>query len=127
MDKKINVLIVEDNMVARMAAKLNLEKLGCNVETAETGEKAIEMSMANSYDIIFMDIGLGSTDGFKVTGEIREKSQKNQSTPIIALTAHDENEYKERAKKVGMSDYLNKPIEISEIEKIINRVLKIPK
>ena len=117
-NKKINVLIMEDNIVARMAAKLNFEKLDCNVETAETGEKAIEMSIANVYDIIFMDIGLGNTDGFKVTKEIREKSEKNKNTPIVALTAHDENECRERAKEIGMTDYLNKPIETSEIEKL---------
>lgn len=125
MDNKIKALIVEDNAIACMAAKSNLEKLGCEVDTANTGEKAIELCENFTYNIIFMDIGLGDTDGFTVTQEIKSKCQINKETPIVALTAHSEDEYKQKAKKVGMIDFLNKPIDTLQVEKILNELFHV--
>lgn len=125
MDHKIKALIVEDNAIACMAAKGNLEKPGCNVDIANTGQKAIELCENFTYNIIFMDIGLGDTDGFAVTQEIKSKCQINKETPVVALTAHSEDEYKKKAEKVGMMDFLNKPIDTLQVEKILKELFNV--
>ena len=108
--KKISVLIVEDVKLQQKIAVMTLEGLSCKIDTADTGIQALELVSKNSYDIIFMDLGLGDTDGLTVTQTIRNMKGKNRSTPIIALTANAEKEMKARCFQVGMNDFMNKPI-----------------
>ena len=118
---KCKVLLVEDSDIARLTAELNLKSENCEVEIDTTGSQAIDLASSKKYDIILMDIGLGDTDGFAVTQAIRNLSTYNKSTPIIALTAHDTELYHEKAKEVGMNDYLTKPLENAEIQKILKK------
>ena len=101
---KINALLVEDNDLARMVAEVSLKKVNCKVDSVSTGEEAVQLALTKKYDIIFMDIGLGDTDGFQVTQTIRSESQFNKDTLIVALTAHLEESYREKAKAVGIND-----------------------
>ncbi len=109
-NKKIKVLVVEDVKLQQKIVAMMLEELFCKVDLADTGLQALELASKNRYDIIFMDLGLGDTDGLTVTQTIRKMECKNKETPIIALTAHTEDKMKARCFKVGMNDFVNKPI-----------------
>jgi two-component system, OmpR family, aerobic respiration control sensor histidine kinase ArcB len=121
MCKQLKVLLVEDNNLATIAAKMSLNQIGCLVHVVSTGKEAITKAQAYAYDLIFMDIGLGDMDGFDVTKRIRKYSEKNLNTPIIALTAHEDDGSQKRAIGVGMNDFMTKPLTIEAARGVVNK------
>lgn len=118
---KIKVLLVEDSLITQVAQKLSLEKEGCIVDVAATGEEAIQLSIDNYYDIIFMDIGLEGINGFIVAKEIRDKSNNNKTIPIIALTACSPEEYEIHAIESSMNGFLTKPLTPEKVQHFLNQ------
>jgi CheY-like chemotaxis protein len=123
MRKDIHVLVVEDTFIAQQVIKMQLEQQGCKVDIATNGCSALEMATKTKYDLILMDIGLGEgVDGFETTTQIKKKSPLNKKTPIIALTAHNEFNYKEKSFACGMVDYFNKPFTRHEAEILVEDI-----
>lgn len=121
MGKPWHILIVEDTKVAQVVIKKQLTDHGCVVDTASNGEEALKMAMTTRYDIILMDIGLGNgPDGFAVAMDIKQQSQINSTTPIMAVTSHGEPEYYHKAIFVGMEGYFNKPFTPTDAMTIID-------
>jgi len=114
-EKKLHILLVEDNQILIRAHKQLLEHAGYIVDVAEDGEKALLMGQS-LYDLILMDIGLPYLNGFKVTNKLRQLGIK---TPIIGLTAYIKNDVEKDCLVAGMNTVLNKPIEGEKIKKII--------
>ena len=108
--REVNVLLVEDNPTNRKVATLLLEKLGYRVETAENGEKAVEVFQERSFDAVIMDLSMPVMDGYEATERIRSLEGDRGHTPIIALTANALDSDRERCYQVGMDDYLTKPV-----------------
>lgn len=119
MDNLIQVLVVEDNELAQMVVKALLEKCKCYADIASTGDECFTKVEKKKYDLILMDIGLGDTDGFTVTSAIKKNFALNQSTPVIALTAHEGHEYRQKAKEVGMVNYVTKPLILQQIKELL--------
>jgi CheY-like chemotaxis protein len=116
------ILIVEDDPMMLTVYRLQIKKkLGYDIDTATDEQTAVEQAQ-QKYDLILMDIGLGDTDGFTVTQAIRSQCPLNQNTPVIALTSHREAHYRERAKEVGMKDYLTKPLDLDALKNIIDQL-----
>ncbi len=103
------VLLVEDNPVNALLAQILLQREGCRVERAATGEDAVSIALARQFDVIFMDLGLPGLDGIGATKALRAKGL---TTPIIALTANAYEEDRRACLNAGMNDFLSKPIEI---------------
>lgn len=72
-----------------------------------------------------MDIGLPDTDGLKLADKIRNADNMNKTVPIIALTAHDENELQNRATWIGVDSYIVKPLTPESCEKIIKKCVDV--
>ena len=108
---KSTVLVVEDNFIAQTVAKSILNAMECRVDVASNGADAIAFCEQNHYDLIFMDIGLGTgMDGYEVTHHIRSQIDNTRHIPIIALTAHAADESKQRCIEAGMDAVLTKPL-----------------
>ncbi|UDF03487.1 response regulator [Asticcacaulis sp. AND118] len=104
------VLLVEDNPVNALLAQILLQREGCRVERAASGEEALRLfEDQNSYDIVFMDLGLPGLDGIGTTQALREGGAR---MPIIALTANAYEEDRRACLAAGMNDFLTKPIEL---------------
>jgi signal transduction histidine kinase/CheY-like chemotaxis protein len=113
------VLLVEDNVVNQKVARRLLEKLGCQVDVAENGRRAVELFEQQTYRAIFMDCQMPEMDGFKATGLIRARERNGSHTPIIALTANAMEGDKERCLAAGMDDYLMKPVQNKELARVV--------
>ena len=123
MSNAISVLLVEDDALAQMVAKNFLKDLNCRVDTASSGEEAVKNANQNKYDLILMDIGLGDTDGFTVTAEIKANSNLNKDTPIVAVTANASQEYYQRGIEAGMVDFFAKPLQVAKLKKLLDSII----
>lgn len=108
----VRVLLVEDHDIVRKVEAMILKQLSLSVDAVNSGSQALAFLARNTYDVILMDIGLPDIDGLTLTETIRLTDNRNQKTPIIALTAHADDEYKSRAAAVGMNGFLVKPMTI---------------
>ncbi|HMV99904.1 MAG TPA: PAS domain S-box protein, partial [Acidobacteriota bacterium] len=118
------VLVVEDNKVNQILAKITLENLNVRVDLAEDGFKALEALAKISYDLIFMDCQLPLMDGFETTAVIREQEMlSNRHIPVIALTANAMRGDRERCLAAGMDDYVSKPFQPQDFQSILERWL----
>jgi len=118
------ILIVEDSKLAQKMAVIAVESLGCEIYTADTGAEAITQFKMRKYDLIFMDLGLSDMDGYTVTETIRRLEEKRQTrTPIVALTAHTEDEFRQNAKKAGMDDFLSKPLTTDKAKAMFDKYI----
>jgi signal transduction histidine kinase/ActR/RegA family two-component response regulator len=125
--RRWRVLLVEDNAINRKVAQRVLENLGCEVDLAVDGEKAIECCVRQRYDAVLMDCQMPNVDGYTATGRIRlrERSQ-DYRVPIIALTAHAMTGDRERCLAAGMDDYLTKPLQVQELARVLARWISGP-
>jgi CheY-like chemotaxis protein len=116
------VLVAEDNEVIQLLATTMIEQRGLKVELARNGREALEMSRARDYGAIFMDCQMPELDGYDVTARIRS-TEDGRSTPIIAMTAHAMPGDRERCLAAGMNDYLSKPIQPDQLDRVLERWL----
>ena len=119
----MKILLVEDNELNVYVATIVLEKLLCSVDTAENGQKAIEMfehSEEKFYDAVLMDVHMPIMDGLEATRRIRALDREDASmVPIIAMTADAFDKEKQETVDAGMNDHLAKPIEPSTLYKVL--------
>lgn len=106
------ILLVEDNVLIQKGVTSLLNKLNCYVDIAGTAYQALELAKRETYDLIFMDIGLPDQDGFWTTRQIRQSLIHYAHTPIIALTAHLDEEYRNVCQEAGINDIITKPLTI---------------
>ncbi|WP_185233516.1 hybrid sensor histidine kinase/response regulator [Teredinibacter franksiae] len=117
--RKLNVLVAEDNAVNRMVIEGLLNKIEIEPIFAEDGAEALQAYLTANpkFDLIFMDCEMPEMDGFESTEKIREQEFNKALTPvpIIALTAHVEAEHRQRVFNVGMNYYLTKPVTMEKL------------
>ena len=109
MDKLI--LVIEDEAPIVEILKFNLTKSGYRVLAAFDGEEGYRLAISEKPDLILLDVMLPKMDGFEVCKKVREK----QSTPIIMLTARDEEVDKVLGLELGADDYCTKPFSVREL------------
>ena len=123
-EKKLSILVVEDNAINLRLITAALTRAGHNVDTATDGQIALDKFRENSYDAILMDIMMPVMDGLTATKEIRkleaEKgSGRGKRVKIIAITANAFEDDRTKFFECGMDFYMNKPIEIEELNQIL--------
>jgi two-component system, sensor histidine kinase and response regulator len=110
-NRKLQVLLAEDNRVNQTVATRMLEKMGHTVVVADNGQMVLTILPTQPFDVVLMDIQMPELDGFAVTRRIRENEQLTQQhLPIIAMTAHAMKGDRERCLEGGMDGYVSKPI-----------------
>jgi len=120
--KDLTVLLVEDDEDTRHFMRLELEEHGFIVLEAEDGRKAVDIALQSSPDAILMDLTLPLMNGFDATKLIRE-SEKHQDVPIIAVTGHQETDFRSGARASGFDAYVTKPIDIEFLKGLIDGLL----
>ncbi len=105
-----------------------------NIDTAESGEKCIELLGKNEYDLVFLDQRMPNMDGVETLKKLRSTYPAVfERTPVICLTANVLAEGKEMMLREGFTDYLTKPVTLPEMEKMLlkylpaNKVVMSPK
>ena len=117
------VLLVEDNPVNVLVAEAMLRNLGYEVSTANDGLQAVQWLERHPCDVVLMDCAMPVMDGYDATREIRSREQLTgrSRVPIVALTAHMQAEEREHCRQAGMDDFVSKPFQSDEIQRVVER------
>ncbi|MFO8141896.1 MAG: response regulator [Marinobacter sp.] len=120
---RMRVLLVEDNPVNRTLTRRLLEKLGCEVMTANDGQAASSLWQEHPFDVIFMDCVMPRMDGFEATGRLRdwEKDNYRARVPVVALTASAMEEDEERCRAAGMDAFVAKPVNLEMLRAVLEQ------
>lgn len=119
-----SVLVVDDNEVNLKVAYGLLKLYGIEAELLESGKACLEAAENERYDLVFMDLMMPEMDGVETMHRLRKEREGYGNIPIIALTANTLVGVKEEMLAEGFDDFLGKPIELLELEKILERFLK---
>ena len=115
------VLVVDDNDVNLKVAAGLLNIYGIKVDAATGGVQSVEMMRQKDYDLVFMDHMMPEMDGIEATNEIRKLGGKYEELPIVALTANAIGDVKNMFIANGLSDFLAKPIEMTNLNMILKK------
>ncbi len=119
----VRVLVAEDSIPNMELLKIHFETLECTCDYASNGQEAIDFLRQNDYDVCFMDLQMPVMGGIEAARVIRNELKKG--LPIIALTAAELEDEKERCLQAGMTDYLPKPFGVDELKEKIIRNTKM--
>lgn len=106
--ERIRILIVEDNLLCRKLMGFMISSWGFKYDACANGKCAIENLKLEEYDLMIMDIQMPEMNGYEATIKIR--TDMKLGLPIIAVTSHASDAERKRCLRVGMNDYLPKPI-----------------
>jgi CheY-like chemotaxis protein len=120
--KDLKVLIVEDVEDARLYMRIELEQEGFIVFEAADGRAAVEAAARDKPDIILMDLSLPKMDGLAAAKQIRE-DERFKNVPLIAVTAHQENDFRAGARDSVFDAYITKPLDVNWLKGLLDRLL----
>jgi CheY-like chemotaxis protein len=121
-NSKLTVLVVEDFADNRFMMRKLLEMSGYQVVEAVDGREAVEMAERARPDLILMDLSLPRLDGLDATRRIRELEGLS-AVPIVAVSAHDTNDFHADALAAGCNEYVTKPIDFDELDALVKKLL----
>jgi CheY-like chemotaxis protein len=123
----LKILLADDTAVNVALATKLMKKRGHDITAVENGLEAYEAFQKDSFDVILMDIHMPVMDGLESTQKIREYESSNTSlrpTPIIAMTANNEQSDHQNYLKSGMNGIITKPLEIKKVVTQIREIIE---
>ena len=116
------VLVVEDFEDNRFMMRRLLEMSGYRVIEAVNGQEAVDKACAERPDLILMDLSLPHLDGLAATRRIRQYDGLGD-VPIVAVSAHDTADFHADALAAGCNEYVTKPIDFDQLERLLSRLV----
>ena len=114
------ILLVDDGIDNQRLISSHLRKAGAQIVIADNGRSAVDLAMAERFDLIIMDMQMPDLDGYAATSELRRRGLE---LPIIAVTAHAMNDDRAKCLAAGCTDYLPKPIDRQHLLQTVKRHL----
>ena len=118
--KKRKVLLVEDETIVRESVRDWLTEDGYDVDVAEDGEEALQKIKKQEFGVIVFDLKLPGIDGLQVFEQAKELKPETKG---VIITAYPSKETQEKAKRLGLLDYLAKPFKVEDLEKLVTKAL----
>jgi CheY-like chemotaxis protein len=123
------ILLADDNPMNLDLTTRLLEKKGHEITTAENGKEAVDRFLESSFDVILMDLEMPIISGIEAARQIRAKEKASSIdtpvyTPIIAMTAHDQETERTACLVVGMDGFISKPIDIKTLNQTIQEIIE---
>ena len=119
----LTILVVEDYEDTSLAMRLALEDQGYRILEAADGEQAVKVAARERPDIILMDLQLPVLDGLSATERIRANPEL-RDVVVVAVTAHQESDYRARALAAGCNAFVTKPIDFEWLRDLLNNLVQ---
>lgn len=116
-----NVLIVDDSNTNNILLESILLGEGIESNIAYNGKEALDIVNICKPDLILLDIMMPEIDGFTVFKEL-QKNDETKSIPVVFITARNDNQLKQEAINFGAYDFIEKPIDVTYVIKLVNRL-----
>ena len=116
-----STLIVDDEKNIRLALSMALEQLDIPVETAASGEEALDKIAAGRYGMMLLDLRMPGLDGMEV---LRRVVKERPEIKVIIITAYGSIDLAVEAMKLGAVDFLQKPFDVAQVREMVRRLLK---
>ena len=122
---RLEILVAEDSGPNAAVVKNFLTEMGHGATMVTNGKEALFQLSRRHFDMVIMDVEMPEIDGLEATRRIRngEAGPETDQIPIIALTAHALEEYRQKCQKAGMNDFLTKPVDYETLENLIKRIV----
>jgi CheY-like chemotaxis protein len=122
----LRILVAEDNPVNQTLAVRLLEKQGHTAAVAGNGREALAALEREPFDLLLLDVQMPEMGGYETIRVIRDRERRTGShLPVIALTAHAMKGDRERCLDAGMDDYLSKPVQAKELQRMIEKFFPV--
>lgn len=115
----LNILVAEDHLINQKLLMRIVMKLGHAADLVGNGFEVLEQLKKKSYDLILMDLQMPEMDGFQTTDTIMKRIPKHIRPLIIAMTASISDIDRQRCAKLGMVDFISKPLKVKNVEDVI--------
>jgi CheY-like chemotaxis protein len=112
------IMIVDDTAFMAKIAKMNLEKMGHQVQTVSNGQECLDSVGGEKPDVILLDAEMPVMDGWE-TCEALKASDATKNIPVIMCTGDNSDEYMEKAKQLGAKGYIVKPYNFDDMQEKI--------
>lgn len=116
------VLVVEDSQVIQRLIEVCLRPAGFEVATRSDGPSGLEAALADPPDLLILDVGLPKMDGWEVLSRLRS-DLRTRSLTVLVLTAHAQEETRERADRGGADAFLTKPFRPNDLRRVVGRLV----
>jgi CheY-like chemotaxis protein len=114
----LRILIVDDNKDLANILSLLLENMGNEIRIAYDGQDGVDLALEYKPDVVLLDIGLPTLNGYEACRLIREQSW-GKSVVLIASTGWGQSEDRRRSQEAGFDHHMVKPIDLKDLEKIL--------
>jgi len=116
------ILVTDDDPVILRLLQVNLELEGYDVLLAHHGEEAYELAVAETPDLIILDIMMPRMDGYETVEKLKA-TEKTKDIPVVFLSAKAQQSDIERGKEYGVADYLTKPFDPTELIEVVEHLI----
>jgi DNA-binding response OmpR family regulator len=123
-DKRI--LLVDDDNDILTSMQAAFEPTGATIETANNGNKAVELVEKNQPDLVILDMMLPGRSGFLVLEKIKARKPRNSKPFVIMITGNQRARHKMYAESLGVSEYFNQPVKMDKLIATAERLLATP-
>jgi DNA-binding NtrC family response regulator len=117
-DRKLRILVLDDEPIVCKRLQPALEKLGYEVDTFTQSVEAMHQIQQTAYDIIITDLKMKEIDGMQF---LTEAKKRHPGTEVIVITGFATMETAKQSFQKGVFDFIAKPFKLSEIQEVVNR------
>lgn len=122
--EKPHVLVADDDWISLTTCRKMLEKAGFTTVGVQNGQEALKALPAQHFDLLLLDVQMPVMDGIEVSRAVRAgQTSCARDTPIVAMTAYAMSGDREKCLHAGMNDYVSKPVDMTTLLAVIDRVL----
>src|SRR5690606_20673795 len=119
------VLLVDDDPDILTSMQAAFEPTGAEIDTANNGNKAVELAEGSDPDLVVLDMMLPGRSGFLVLEKIKARKPRNAKPHVIMITGNQGARHKMYAESLGASEYFNKPVKLDRLVSSAERLLGV--
>jgi CheY-like chemotaxis protein len=112
----LRILIADDNYINRRVLSLLLQRFGYQTDSAESGQDCVAKALSTTYDLLLIDVDMPDISGIECTQQLRQAGRR---FPIVAVTATDPDTNRKACLAAGMNDFITKPVQLSELKRVL--------